>query len=86
MTSRGESYEEVIGMRKIGYLVDLYQSDNKVMSKSMKQRKTVDSGKQKSRQNQQDNEKQWTLIGECSNGINKNMKKGGLQKEKVSTG
>ena len=81
MTSRGESYEEVIGMRKIGYLVG-----EKVMSKSMKQRKTVDSGKQKSRQNQQDNEKQWTLIGECSNGINKNMKKGGLQKEKVPTG
>lgn len=80
MTSRGESYEKVIGMRKIGY-----PAEEKVLRKSMKQRKTVDSGKQKSRQNQQDNEKQWTLIGECSNGINKNMKKGGLQKEKVPT-
>ena len=81
MTSRGENYEEVIGMRKIGYPVG-----EKVMSKSIKQRKLVDSDKEKSRQNQQDNEKQWTLTGECSNGINKNMKKGGLQKEKVPTG
>ena len=46
----------------------------------------VDSDKEKSRQNQQDNEKQWTLTGEGSNGINKNRKKGGLQKEKVPTG
>lgn len=45
MTSRGENYEEVIGMRKIGYPVG-----EKVMSKSIKQRKLVDFRKRKSRQ------------------------------------
>ena len=66
MTSRGESYEKVIGMRKIGNLVG-----EKVMSKSMKQRKTVDPGKKKSRQNQQDNENWWTLIRESPDRVNK---------------
>ena len=32
MTSRGENYEEVIGMRKIGY-----PAEEKVLRKSMKQ-------------------------------------------------
>ena len=66
MTSRGESYEKVIGMRKIGYLVG-----EKVMSKSMKQRKMVDSDRGKPRQNQQDNENWWTLIRESPDRVNK---------------
>ena len=73
MTSRGESYEKVIGMRKIGYLVG-----EKVMSKSMKQRKMVDSDRGKPRQNQQDSEKQWTLVRKSPDRINKTMKTGGL--------
>ena len=73
MTSRGESYEKVIGMRKIGYLVG-----EKVMSKSMKQRKMVDSDRGKPRQNQQDSEKQWTLVRKSPDRINKTMKTGGF--------
>ena len=73
MTSRGESYEKVIGMRKIGNLVG-----EKVMSKSMKQRKMVDSDRGKPRQNQQDSEKQWTLVRKSPDRINKTMKTGGL--------
>ena len=53
MTSRGENYEEVIGMRKIGYPVG-----EKAMRKSMKQRKMVDSDRGKSRQGKINSDKQ----------------------------
>ena len=61
-----ERLEEVIGMRKIGYPVG-----EKVMRKSMKQRKMVDSDRGMFKWNQQEHEKRQTSERESPDRVNK---------------